>query len=277
MGARSELSTAVDVLAKNPVILVVAFAIILVSSAASAIQFAVPTVLVAVASLVTTGIAFFVSPFFDAGLLGMAEEGLSGRTSLDTFPGEARSNYLGLLAGRLLLVGALLAAYLAVIVLVLIVVFAFGAIGVAGGGMDGVGMMLAVVGLLFLLAGLVVVLTPVFFFQFFEPAIVVGDRGVVAAFKESYRLVRHNLVSVLGFDVIIIVLSLVAMLPTIGLIAVRFPAFSNPATGFSMYAGTPPTVVAGFVVATIAFGVPTVAFFRTYQVAYFVDLTADEP
>lgn len=270
MGARSELSTAVDVLSRNHVLFVAAFAAWVVNVSGSAVQFVGPAALVPFLSAGVSGLLLLVTPFFEGGLLGMAEEGLEGRTSLGTFTSEGVSNYLRLLAGRILLVGVLVGAYLLVTVVGLIVLFGVGAAGMAAGGLGGFGPAFLLGVLVFVAVGLLVMLVPLFFLQFYGPAIVVNDRGVVAAFKESYRLVRANLAPVVGYDAVVVVISLLATLPLWVLFAREFQNFEPGAT-FAPFAGLSPSVVAGYLVASLLVGVPVTAFFRTYQVAFFVD------
>jgi hypothetical protein len=204
----------------------------------------------------------------------MAMEGLSDRTSLGTFTSEGPSNYLRLLAGRLLLVGVLIGAYLLVLVLGLIVIFGTGAVGMAAGGLGSFGPAFLLLLVLFVVVGLLVVFAPMFFLQFYGPAIVVNDRGVVDSFGESYRLVRRNLASVLGFDAAVAFIWLVAALPFWVLFFREFQPLEAGAT-YAPFAGLSPSVVAGYLVASLLVGVPVVALFRTYQVAFFVDLAAE--
>lgn len=271
MGARSELYTAVDVLSRNRVVFVAAFVAWLVNIPASAVQFAGPRSLVPFLSMGVSGVLLFVTPFIEGGLLGMAQEGLAGRTSLGTFVGEGRSNYLRLLAGRLLIVGVLIGAYLLVLVVGLVVILGAGAAGMAAGGPDVFGSAFLLFLVLFVVVGLLVVFTPLFFLQFYAPAIVVDDRGIVDSFKESYRLVRANVASVLGFDAVVVTISLVGSLPFWVLFVREFQPLEPGAT-YAPFASLSPSAVAGYFVASLVIGVPVVALFRTYHVAFFVDL-----
>jgi hypothetical protein len=65
MGARSELSTAVDVLSRNRVLFVAAFAAWLVNIPASAVQMVGPPSLVPFLSMGVSGVLLFVTPFFE--------------------------------------------------------------------------------------------------------------------------------------------------------------------------------------------------------------------
>jgi len=65
------------------------------------------------------------------------------------------------------------------------------------------------------LLALLVVLLPWFFLQFFPAAVVVDDLGLVDSFKRSGGIVKNNFLSVLGFDVLAFLISLVAQIPTV--------------------------------------------------------------
>lgn len=275
MGARSELSTAVDVLARNRVLFVAAFVSALVGSAGNAVQYLGPPALVGILSFAVSAVLLFVTPFVEGGLYGMAEEGLIGRTSFGTFLAEARANYLRLLAGRFLLVGVLIAVYVAVVLVVLLVLFGLGAVGMATGGVGDFGPAILVVVALLVVFLTLVVLTPLFLLQFYGPAIVVTDSGVVESFRRSYRLVRDNWVSVLGYDAVLVVLTLLGGLPYWVLFARRFGQF-EPGMAATPFVGMSPALAVGYLVAGVLVAIPVAAFTSTYQIAFFVDQTADE-
>lgn len=271
MGASSEVSTAIGVLSRNRSLFVAAFLAAIVNTVAGAVQFVVPAMIVPIASFVVSVLLLFVTPFFEGGLLGMAQEGLGEKTSLGTFAAEGKANYLRLLGGRLLLFAIILATSIGLAIIAFAVIFGIGAIGIASG--SGVGSTFFALFVLVMVVGLLVMFVPLFFLQFYAPAVVVADRGVVASFKESYRLVRSNLASVLGFDVIVVGVSLVGSLPTIALFALHWPdVYAMP--GFSPYAGVGLSVAVGYLALTALLSTPVVAFVRAYQVAYFVDQTA---
>jgi hypothetical protein len=153
----------------------------------------------AAVSLGTTGLFMFVVPFFQGGVLGMAEEALRGRAGLETFVSSGKSNYVSLLLGYL-------AVFAINFVFGIAAVFAaiFGGVGLyASGGEFGLVALgvVALVALVFVLAYLLFVFTV----QFYAHAIVLSDADLVAGFKRSVGLVRRNVLSVLGYSVILLV------------------------------------------------------------------------
>lgn len=154
--------------------------------------------LASIASLAITGVMILVMPFFQGGLLGMADEALGGRTDLGTLVSEGRANYFGLLLAYLAVLAVnLVFGFIAFVGLVV------GGIGLfaAGGAPDPASLgAIAVVGLLFVLAYLLFA----FFVQFYAHAIVLSDSGLVEGFKRSVGLVRRNLLSVIGYTIILV-------------------------------------------------------------------------
>lgn len=151
-------------------------------------------------SLLTTGLFVFVFPFLFAGVVGMADEALRGETSLGAFVASGTDHYVSMLAAYLLLFGASVVLGLAVFFGTLLlggVAFAAGAGDVAGRTT-----VLVAVGLL-LVGGFVLFVLPLFFVQFYGHAIVVDDLGAVAGLKRSVSCVRHNLLAVLGYTVVV--------------------------------------------------------------------------
>lgn len=110
-----------------------------------------------------------------------------------------------------------------------------------------------------------------FFLQFYLPAVVVSDRSPADALKQSYRLVRRNLLSTLGFDAVIAVVMAVGSLPTILLYARWADSMTMGTTAPMTYpfAGLSPAVVGTYVGATVVLGTLTGTFFYAYQVAFY--------
>jgi hypothetical protein len=213
MAAIQALRESLSALGRNPVLFLVGLLYGVVLLPQQATQFAgvpaVPTLL----QILT----FFVTPFVVAGLLGMADEALDGETSFSTLTRVGKARYVPLLVGNLIefaltlafgILAAIVGAVLAVVVL-------------GSGGNAGVGVVAAlVVGAVVLLFFLVY-----FFIQFFPVAIVVGEADAVDGFTESYRLVRNNVVSTLGYSVISFVVGIVTTLPVSGFVFWR--SFQN--------------------------------------------------
>ncbi|MFB6168555.1 MAG: hypothetical protein ABEJ43_06880 [Haloferacaceae archaeon] len=235
-------------------------------------------------------LTFFVTPLIVAGTLGMAREALDeGRTSLDTFTGVARDRYVSLLLGFLLRVGLSLALGLvaAIVVfaglVVLLFVVGVGASVGAGGGpgaiLDAVGVGALALGALVLLVAALVFYVPLFFVQFFHVSVVTERAGAVDAFKRSFRAVRQNLLSSLGFTAVNF---LVGVLPTAPLFAwvglrlwerVQSPGFT-PTGGFTLFSTT--EVLALTAVVLVA-QVVVATFQYTYATAFYGSVSEADP
>ena len=148
----------------------------------------------AAVSALTFGALILVVPFFQGGLLAMADEALDGTTRLATLVAGGKEHYLPLLVAYLALLGVSLAfGFLAF----------FGALlGIAGSVASEPAGFVAVpaedVTLLAVLAIIVVgllaaYLLVTFFLQFYAHAIVVDGAELVGGFRRSVRLVRSNL------------------------------------------------------------------------------------
>jgi hypothetical protein len=188
-----------DALRRNPVLFVPVLVVALFQLPQLVLQGWNPLL----ASLVSFGfsLVYLVAvPFFQGGLLGMADEALDGVTSLGSFLREGRANYVSMLVAYLLVLAV---SIVLVIVGVLGAVFG-GALLFVGGGQPGVAQLavLGVVGLVILLA----YLTLVFFVQFYGQAIVLEDCGAIDGLRRSVGLVRRNLLSALGYSVLVGVL-----------------------------------------------------------------------
>ncbi|MGQ4554977.1 DUF7847 domain-containing protein [Halobellus sp. GM3] len=253
MAALRSLRPAVAALIRNPVLVALVGLFGLIQLPQLALQPSQP-LLAALVSLVTTGVLIVVMPFFQGGLLGMADEALAETTSLRTLVDEGKANYVSLLI-----------AYLAVFAVnVAVGMGAFFALIFGGAGLYaadasslvGLGAV-AVVGLLFVLAYLLIA----FFVQFYAHAIVLGDAGVVDGFRTSVGLVRRNPVSVVGYTVILFAGSLVfggvaSLLLSPQPTALPLPDLSVPLLALA-------AVV--YVVALAVVG----AFYATYSVAFY--------
>lgn len=271
MGAISALSTAVSTLKRNGVLFGAALLVTVVNFALALVPTAFSPPMAGLVSLPLSGLSLLVTPFFMGGLLAMADEGLGGTTRFDTFLEGGKANYLRLLGAMVLF--AVLFAVLAFVVVLGVAVVGIFAIGVdsTGGGLTtGSGGGIAVV-LLLGLVGLLVLLLPMFFLQFYGAAVVVSDLGIVDSLKRSFGLVRRNLVSTLGYS---LVAGFVGVLAGIAGIPVTLTselyggtstagAFPDVSLGLGLLAGV---LVLSLVVTTVvsAFGV-------TYQVAFYED------
>ncbi|ELZ92037.1 DUF7847 domain-containing protein [Haloferax volcanii] len=278
MAAISSLQTALRGIRSNPVLFLGSLALGLITLPQLATQLAqipfVPTILMAV--------TFFVTPFVAAGLYGMADEavgrGGSGSTSLSTLRAVGREKYVSVLLANFVQLGIVLAFGIVFVIIVVAVAVSLGLGGLAASGGDvsnlalGGGFLvgIAVLGLL----GLVYLVVS-FLIQFYPVAVVVGDKGPVESFGESYRLVRHNVVPTLGYSVIRFVVGLVVSIPATGVILfVSFQSVqqvqdaANPAVA-QAGVGFAPMEIAAIAVLSIATQTILAAFQYTYAVAFF--------
>ncbi|MFD1597760.1 hypothetical protein [Halobellus rarus] len=257
MAALKSLRPAVGALIRNPILAVLVGLFGLIQLPQLALQASQPLLAVLV-SLVLTGVMILVMPFFQGGLIGMADEALDGTTSFDTLISEGRAHYVGLLV-----------AYLAV----LAVNFTFGIVAFFAAIFGGAGLFalgaesnlvalgaLVAIGLLFVLVYLVVT----FFIQFYAHAIVLNDAGVVAAFKRSVGLVRRNLPSAVGYTAILLVGSVLFG----GVGGVASMVLSPQPTAFPLPELSTPLLLGAAVVYVVAIGIFG-AFYATYSVAFY--------
>ncbi|TYT63759.1 DUF7847 domain-containing protein [Natrialba swarupiae] len=203
MAVLSAFRDGVSVLQRNPVILVVGVAIMAIQQVSSLGEFTESFALIALFSLVGFGITIVVWPFFLAGILGMALEGLEGATTLDRFLEVGKQRYVSMLGAQVLFIGLMIALFIAVFFVSAIATIAFG-IGFAamefdaGAGLPvGIGIF-AIIGIVFFLVFFVVFM----FLQFFDAAIVVEGERAFDAFGRSIHVVRSNLLSVVGYTLL---------------------------------------------------------------------------
>ncbi|GAB3418530.1 hypothetical protein GCM10027435_18700 [Haloparvum alkalitolerans] len=183
-------------LRRNPVVLVPVILLAALQLPQLALQ-AVNPILGAVVSLVVSvGIVFLV-PFFQGGIVAMADEAIDGRTSLDTFVAAGKSNYVSIFGAYLALLGINLA--LGVVTIVASAFVGTGVLAMAQGGSSGAGGIgvLAILGIV--AVGFLVYLLVAFFLQFYGHAIVLEDLGAVDGLKRSAARVRHNLLATFGY------------------------------------------------------------------------------
>lgn len=160
----------------------------------------VDPLLASLLSLVLSGVYIFLIPFVQAGLVGMADEALDGRTELGTFVRAGKEFYLSVL-------GAYFAIFALSMVLGFVAVIAaiFGGVAAFAGDTTRV-VTLAIVGVV-LLVVLIPYLLVVFFVQFYSQRIVLDGASAVEGLKSSVGLVRENLLQTAGYTAIVVVAS----------------------------------------------------------------------
>lgn len=266
MGAALDtLGTGFRITRENPRFVVVVFVTGVVSVVVGAVLGIVPLVGPIANSLL-------VSPALTALLLGMAFAGLvTGDATLDAGVQSVRTNYLSLVgAYALFLVGMLAVMFLFTVVPVAVAVFALPMSGSAASGsaasLAGAGGPEALQGLLLASGGLflavmllavVVGTVVVLALQFFGVAVVVGGESAVSSFRASWQLFRSGPVSVVGYN-------LLGMLVGIGAFLLVGAAY---AVGMLAADWTVGVVLGGL--AAIAVLPFTAAFLVAYQAAYY--------
>jgi len=220
----------------------------------------------------------FVEPLLTGGYLGMANQAVDGDTGLDGFVQNAKDNYLRLLGARLLVFGVAI-----VVAIALVIVFAvlgagiLGSLDTAAGGEPGSAVgaaagaaSLAILGL-FLVVVLLFLLVA-FLLQFYEAAIVLADAGVIESFRYSFQLVRDNVVSALGYSVLVVVASIVFQVLTL------VAGGGGALLALASAGETPGNVAIGasfgiFAVTVFVSTLLSVLLFRTYYVAFVRSVT----
>ncbi|GAA0720923.1 hypothetical protein J2744_000406 [Halorubrum trapanicum] len=279
MPALRSIRPAVGAVAKNPVLVGVSalFALaqlpdLLVGPAAS------PELSAAVSAL-TFGILLLVAPFFQGGLLAMADEALDRKTGLATLVSAGKEHYLPLLVAYLAVLGVSLAFGFLAFVGVLL--------GVAGNLLSEPSGFLVVpaedVTLVAVLAIIAVglfgaYLLVTFLIQFYAHAVVVDDAELVAAFRRSVRVVRSNLGVTLLYTVLLTAgASAFGLLVAVASLSLApAPAIENaPAWVPTVEVGTGGAVGVGVAVVVVT-GVLG-ALWATYSVAFYRALSDRTP
>ena len=257
MAALNSLRPAIRALIENPILIVIVGLYGLVQLPQLALQPTQPIVAVII-SLGITGVMLVVMPFFQGGLLGMADEALNGQTSLGTLVSEGKTNYV-----RLLLAYLALFAVNLVFGFVVFIAMILGGIGLfAGDSQPSLAALgaIAVVGILVVLAYLLVI----FFIQFYAHAIVLTDTTLVDGFKRSVSLVRKNIASTFGYTLLLLVGSV--LFGGIGSIASLL--LSPQATELPLPDVSLPVLAVAAIVYVVALAILG-AFYATYSVAFY--------
>jgi hypothetical protein len=277
MAALHALRPAVGGIVRNPILLLVT-ALYGIAQVPNLLIPPTRPVLTALVSLLTFGVFLLALPFFQGGLLGMASEAIAGRTGLGTLVAEGKENYLSLLLAYFVLLAInFVFGFVAFMgVLITVIVGATTApTDVPALGVDPTLLAaLAVVGGGFLLAYLLVT----FVVQFYAHAIVLDDAELVDGFRRSVGLVRSNIVSVLGYTLILFVGSVVlGALGAAGSVILgpqSAGTLPTPIADLVSLDPTLPVIVVGgvrYLLVTSAFA----AFYATYSVAFYEAIARD--
>ncbi|WP_255151375.1 hypothetical protein [Halorarius halobius] len=262
MAVLSSLRRTPGALARNPIVFVPVFVLLLTQVPTMLLQATFP-ILASLVSLLVSLLFIVVVPFFQGGLIAMSDEALDGTTSLDRFVAAGKANYTSLLVAYLLLLVANfvlgVVGFLAAIVAGVAVFAGAGGPSLAAVGVLGAGL------LLFLLAYLAVV----FFIQFYGQAVVLDGHGAIDGLKHSVGVVRGNLLSSLGYSLLVGLLGLVAG----GVFGVASLLTTPEATAGTALAQPSPGVLAGVGVVVLVVGTLFGGFFGVYSVAFYRELT----
>jgi hypothetical protein len=271
MAVLQALQSAVGATRRNPVLFLVAAAFSLLQLPGMLAQAVDPLV----GSLVSLGVSVlsvFVVPFFLAGVVGMANEALDGRTSVGSFVREGKAHYVSVLVVYLVLfaVNFVLGA-------VGFVAAVFGGAFFLGGPAQSSPLTLALVAgvvLVFGLAYLAVLLVT----QFFGHAIVVDDVGAAEGLKRSARSVRGNLLAVLGYSLVVavvgglfgLVAGAVSVLTSTGFRTAGAAATPSPATHLPLgLSSVGPVGIVGLAVVFVVLSGLLGGFFAAFSTAFY--------
>lgn len=281
MAALQSLRPAVSGLVRNPILVLVTALYGLFQLPNLLVESTSP-ILASVISLVTFGALVVVLPFFQGGVLGMADEAVGGKTSLGALVGAGKANYVPLLLGYFVLLAVNMVFGFIAFMGGIIVVIGGSVAGMSGGG-SGMGgptavdapslgfdpTLLAVVGIV-AVGLLLLYLLITFFVQFYAHAVVLDDTELVDGFRRSAGLVRSNLLSTVGYTV---------LLTGGGLLVGVLAAAGSLVFGPQQPAGSPfaeivtieptPAVVAALALGYVLLTGIAGAFYATYSVAFY--------
>lgn len=257
MAALGALRQVPGTLRRNPVLFAPVLVLVVIQLPALALQRTDPLLSTVVSFLVSL-VSLVVVPFVHAGLVGMVDEGLDGRTSLDTFRRSGREYYVSTIAATVLVV--LLALALAILALLgtLLGFVVLLATGNDAGHLFLLGASLSLLAFVGFLAAL-------FFVQFFAQAIVVDGCDAVGGLERSVSLVRAHLRSALGYSLFVGAGWGVVALVFVGTTLLLAPPVSAGLDApFRMSQGRPDLLALVTLVGTLAGGV-----YATYSVAFY--------
>ena len=249
-------------LIQNPILFVPVLVVMLFQVPQLVLQ-SVNPVLSSILSLVASLLFLIIMPFFQGGLIGMADEALNGHTSLRTFVDDGKSNYVSILVAYL----ALMAINFVLGMIGFFVAITGGVFFLGGGGGGSastavfavIGVVIALVVLLYLLL--------IFFVQFYGQAIVLEDDGAVDGFKRSVSVVRHHIVSTLGYTILGGIFGGLAGLvfgaASILMSPQSAPMFNLPAPSLPLVAAVGIIVLVGGTIFGGFFALFSVSFYRT--------------
>ncbi|SHG39077.1 DUF7847 domain-containing protein [Halobaculum gomorrense] len=272
MALQTALRRTPSTLVRNPVLFMPVLVLSLLQVPQLLLQSSAP-ILASIVSLALSALYLVLVPFVQAGLIGMADEALDGRTSVATFVAAGKANFVSMFVVSLILFGVNIALGAIAFVAGIVGVVSFYSGGAVGTGGPNTAL-LAVVGLV-VLAAVLAYLVVAFLIQFYGQAIVIDGYDAIDSVKRSVGVVRRNLVSVLGYTVLVGVLA-----GALGAAVGIGSAIATPQFGAS--AGAPPDPFAvsppslGAIAAAallVVLGTLFGGFFGVLSVSYYRELT----
>ncbi|ERH06743.1 MAG: hypothetical protein J07HN4v3_02367 [Halonotius sp. J07HN4] len=262
MAAIRSLQPALGRLVGNPIIILVAAVYGLLQLPQLLVPITRPLLSTAV-SLLMSGLIILFLPFYQGGILGMADDARTGSTTLNEFIQAGKSNYISLLVAYFVVLA--IATVFGVTVLIGTLV---GGIGVvAGNGQPSTAILavLAAVGLLIVGAYLAIITA----IQFYGHEIVLNDASIVDGFTRSLGLVRENTLSVIGHSLLLFVGGGVGggLAAAASMLMSPQPPLESMLPEISL-----PIVIGAAILSVLAVGLLG-AFYATYSVTFYRELT----
>ena len=267
------LSTAV----REPIVLGVAALVALLQIPIFLSQL-LPPLYAAIASLGANLLVLLVTPFTQAGMLGLADRALDGQGDFQTFLSAGREHYVSVFGAYLVLIAVNIALAIATIIIFLVFGAGLGAVAAGTGGAGAGGALSGGVGALgFALVGVVALiglayLVGFLFIQFYAQAIVIDGYSAVSSFKRSAGLVRQHLLSTLGYSLVGLVIGGGAGI----VIGVTSTLINGNAPGMMDLSASSPALIGGLILLVIVLSTASSAFGSLYSVAFYRDLDPNE-
>ncbi|WP_049985533.1 DUF7847 domain-containing protein [Halobellus rufus] len=268
MAVLTALRESPGALVRNPVLFVPVLAVMVVQLPVMLLQ-SVNPVLASVASALVSLLSIAAIPFFQGGLLAMADEALGGQTSLATFLDSGKRHYVAILVAYLVL----LAVNFAFGMLAFVSTFAGGILFIGSGQFGGPNLAVLVALGIVAAIGILAYLLVVFFLQFYGQAIVLEGRDAVEGLKRSVGVVRANLLSTVGYVLVAGVAGAIAGIGFAGASTLLSPdataVMGNPAPEPSL------SMLAGVGVGVLVLGTLFGGFFAVFSVAFYREITTE--
>jgi len=262
MSVIGALKRSLTIILDNPIILGMTFILALLGIPGIAMQGTTPEskLFMLPGILLYALLMLLITPFFMAGVLGMAGEARkTGATNFSTFTREGKKSYVRLLIGYILFL-----IIIAVIAMGLTVGWVF--IGLIW--KNPIALLIAA-GIAMILMLAIILL----FLQFFDVGIVLSDYGVIETFKKSFGFVKSKFVSVFGYSILRAFISIVFAIPT--LVITMYPLIQNLQQITQPAVYTPPVLspelIAAAAVSNLIFATLSGAILYTFHAVFYAE------